>query len=169
VIKLLPEQISAANPAMVMVLIPLVTFGLYPAMRKLGLEPTPLRRMTVGMLVSGFAFVVVALIQARLDAGERVSVGWQLIAYFIMTLAEVLVSVTGLEFAYSQAPKRMKSTIMGFWLLTVALGNVLVALLAAFGNLPLVDFFWTFAGLMGGAAVLFGLIASRYRYRDYTQ
>lgn len=167
--ELLPEQISAANPAMVMILIPIVTFGLYPWMGRLGFPMTPLRRMTIGMAISGFSFVVVAWIQSRIDSGERVSVAWQLIPYLLITMGEVLVSITGLEFAYSQAPKRMKSTIMGFWLLTVSLGNVFVALLAAFGDLPLVKFFWVFAGLMGGAALLFGLIASRYKYRDYPQ
>lgn len=168
-ITLLPEQISAANPAMVMGLIPFVTFFMYPALGKLGLEMTPLRRMTLGMAIASIAFVSVALLQARIDGGTRVHVAWQLIPYLLMTLAEVLVSITGLEFAYSQAPKRMKSTIMGFWLLTVSLGNVLVALLAAFGDLPLVDFFWVFAGLMAVAAVLFGLIGRGYKPQDYPQ
>jgi hypothetical protein len=58
---------------------------------------------------------------------------------------------------------------MGFWLLTVSLGNVLVAVLAAFGDLPLVQFFWVFAGLMAVAAVLFGLIGRGYQTRDYPQ
>ena len=54
---------------------------------------------------------------------------------------------------------------MGFWMLTVSLGNVLVA----FADLPLVQFFWVFAGLMGVAAALFGQIARGYRARDFTQ
>ena len=41
-----------------------------------------------------------------------------------------MVSITGLEFAYTQAPKKMKSTIMGFWLLNVTMGSLLVVLLA---------------------------------------
>jgi POT family proton-dependent oligopeptide transporter len=168
-ITLMPEQISAANPAMVMGLIPFVTFVMYPGLGKLGLEMTPLRRMTLGMGIASLAFVTVALLQARIDGGTKVHVAWQLIPYLLMTLAEVLVSITGLEFAYSQAPKRMKSTIMGFWLLTVSLGNVLVAVLAAFGDLPLVQFFWVFAGLMAVAAVLFGLIGRGYQTRDYPQ
>jgi POT family proton-dependent oligopeptide transporter len=87
----------------------------------------------------------------------------------LITLSEVLVSVTGLEFAYSQAPRRMKSTVMGFWMLTIAFGNVLVALLARFGHLPLVDFFWVFAVLMTIAAIIFMARASFYQVRDYPQ
>jgi POT family proton-dependent oligopeptide transporter len=171
--ELQASQVPAVNPFMVMILIPLTTFGLYPLLGRLGFEPRPLRRMTLGMLTAGFAFVAVAFLQIRIDAiadtGAKVHVGWQLIPYFIITLAEVMVSITGLEFAYSQAPKKMKSVIMGFWLLNVTIGNLLVALLAGFKGLPLVTFFFVFAGLMMVAGLLFGLRASFYKYRDYTQ
>ena len=92
-----------------------------------------------------------------------------MLAFVVLTLAEVMVSITGLEFAYTQAPRRMKSLIMGFWMLAVSFGNILVALLARFQDLPRVQFFWTFAGLMLGAAVLFGIRAAFYRYQTYTQ
>ena len=129
--------------------------------------------MTVGMGITALAFVSVALLQTRVDAlaatGQQLHVGWQIGPYILITLAEVLVSVTGLEFAYTQAPARMKSTVMGFWLLAVAFGNVLVALTAHFAHLELVDFFWVFAGLMGLATLLFGVRALFYQVRDYTQ
>jgi POT family proton-dependent oligopeptide transporter len=166
---LLPEQIQAANPALVMMLVPLTGSVLYPALKKLGLELTPLRRMTAGMFLTALAFVIVALAQARLDAGEHVHIGWQLLAFVVLTLAEVMVSITGLEFAYTQAPRRMKSLLMGFWLLTASLGNILVALLAHFQDLPRVQFFWTFAGLMLAAAIVFGVRAAFYKYQTYTQ
>jgi proton-dependent oligopeptide transporter, POT family len=165
----LPEQIQAANPALVMMLVPLTGALLYPGIEKLGFKMTPLRRMTGGMFLTSLAFVIVALAQARLDAGEHVHVGWQLLAFVVLTLAEVMVSVTGLEFAYTQAPRRMKSLLMGFWLLTASLGNILVALLAHFQDLPRVQFFWTFAGLMLAAAVVFGVRAAFYKYQTYTQ
>jgi hypothetical protein len=153
---------------MVMILIPLTTFGLYPLLGRLGFEPRPLRRMTLGMLTAGFAFVAVGFLQMRIDAlaahGAKLHVGWQLIPYFIITLAEVMVSITGLEFAYSQAPKKMKSVIMGFWLLNVTIGNLLVALLAGLQGPA--------AGQLllrlrrpddGRAALLFGLRAAFYK------
>ncbi|MGM0574288.1 MAG: hypothetical protein ACQEXJ_00955 [Myxococcota bacterium] len=171
--KLQPSQVPALNPFMVMLLIPYTTFGLYPLMERLGFTPRPLRRMTIGMFVASLAFVSVALLQHAVEAGaisgEPVHVGWQLIPYFILTLSEVMVSITGLEFAYSQAPKRMKSVVMGFWLLCIAFGNLLVVFLAGFEDLPLEDFFWVFAALMGAAALLFGIRAAFYTYQDYTQ
>jgi POT family proton-dependent oligopeptide transporter len=188
-VTILVEQTSAVNPILVMLLIPCVMFGLYPLMEKLGFTPTPLRRMTIGMIFAACSFVAVALVQddifvqySNLQAGAHkvagpkdivhvvteVHVSWQLIAYGLITLGEVLISVTGLEFAYTQAPRRMKSQIMGFWLLTVALGNVLVAVIAL-GGLDLTTFFWLFAGLCAAAALIFGLRAAFYRYQDYPQ
>src|SRR5262249_23209464 len=109
-------------------------------------------------------------VQGAIDARPPSTVwfGWQAIAYVLMTLGEVLVSITGLEFAYSQAPRRMKSTVMGLWQLTVSLGNVLVSLIALI-KLPLVQSFWLFAGLMAATSVAFGLRARFYRARDYVQ
>lgn len=170
-VNLLPSQIPSLNPVMVMMLIPIWAYVIDPALHKIGIILTPLRKMSLGMALASTSFVAVALLQAKIDAnhGAQVHVLWQLIPYFLITLSEVLVSITGLEFAYSQAPKRMKSTVMGFWLLTVALGNVLVAVLARFSDLKLEDFFWLFAGLMAIAAIIFAARAAYYQVRDYTQ
>jgi POT family proton-dependent oligopeptide transporter len=165
-----PQQVAALNPLMVMLLIPFVNYVVYPGVEKLGVKATPLRRMTAGMIVAAGAFVSVAIIQQRIDAQGHgtVSIAWQVVPYLILTLAEVLVSITGLEFAYTQAPKRMKSTIMGFWLLTVAAGNVLVSIISTI-KLPDEKFFWVFAALMAGAGLLFGIRAYFYKQQDFIQ
>ena len=170
-ISLLASQISAVNPLFVMTLIPFNNYFLYPFISKRGFEMTPLRRMTIGMLLASLAFVAVALIQMRVGDGEgiKLSVLWQLLPYLIITQAEVMISITGLEFAYTQAPARMKSTIMGFWLLTVSLGNKLTAIVTKLETLELSDQFWAFAALMAVAAVLFGIRSAFYKYRYYTQ
>ena len=54
-----------------------------------------------------------------IDAGGRPSVNWQFLAYVILTLGETMVSITGLEFSYTQAPNKMKSAVMALWLFTV--------------------------------------------------
>ena len=88
-----------------------------------------------------------------------------------MTLAEVMVSITGLEFSYSQAPDSMKSLCQSAWLLTTALGNFLVLFLNAINpigrlNLEHADMWNTFmyTGIFSLAIVAFGLLALRYRY-----
>lgn len=164
------SQTPMMNPALVMILIPLMNVGYY-LLDRAGLKTTPLRRVTVGMFLTSLSFVATALVQAYVDRSGPGTVwfGWQIIQYVIITIAEVMVSVTGLEFAYTQAPKKMKSTVMGFWLLTVSLGNVLVVFLAGFKSLSLENFFWVFAILSAGAAVLFGLRAAFYTPKSFTQ
>ena len=170
-IHLLPAQISALNPLLVMVVIPLLNVFVYSPCERRGRPLKPLHRMTAGMFLAATSFVAVALLQARIQAAGpgQVHVLWQIIPYSLLTVAEVLVSVTGLEFAYTQAPRTMKSTIMSFWLLCVTFGNILVAFLAPLQKLSLTTFFWTFAGLMAGAALIFAVLASFYRGKTYLQ
>jgi POT family proton-dependent oligopeptide transporter len=164
------EQMQSANPALVMILVPLLTLLIYP---RLGRFASPLRRMSYGMFLGAFSFIVVATIQSRLDAGMQLSVLWQTVPYIILTTAEVLVSTTGLEFAFREAAPELKSTIMSFWLLTVAFGDLLVAAVtkifssaansAASVSAPR---FLMYAGLTFAVAILFSIVATFYRYRD---
>ncbi len=165
------SQISAWNPIMVMGLIPLFTMGVYPAITKMGYEMTPLRRMTWGMFVAGFAFALAALIQVQLDNGNQLNVMWQFWPYLVITIAEVMVSITGLEFAYTQAPRAMKSSIMSMWLLTVFLGNQLVSYITKIELYPVASagYFWFFAATMGVFACIFAFMASRYTVKNYMQ
>ena len=126
-----PAQLQFINPALVMMLIPIMAGYVYPLSKRIGLPLTPLRRMTLGMFLAGGAFVLTALIEQRLDQGQHLSVLWQLGPYVALTISEILVSVTGLEFAYTQAPPAMKGTVMSLWTVTTAVGNLVVALLAA--------------------------------------
>lgn len=166
------SQVSAINPIMVMTLIPILLFGVFPALERAGIRVTPLRKMSVGMMIAGTAFIAVALIQSQIETtgiGE-VWIVWQLIPYFLMTLSEVLVSITGLEFAYTQAPKRMKSIVMSFWLLCVSFGNWGVSLLAhSWEDWPLSKAFWTFAIMMFVAGAVFTVRALFYTYKEYPQ
>ena len=171
-LELLPAQISALNPLLVMIIIPLLNVLIYRPLERRGRPLKPLARMTAGMFIAAISFVAVALLQSRIDAAGpgQVHVLWQIIPYVIITVAEVLVSITGLEFAYTQAPRAMKSTIMGFWLLCVTFGNVIVVFLAPLQKqFSLETFFWIFAVLMTAAALAFGLLAATYQGKSYLQ
>jgi len=165
-------QLSALNPIFVMIVIPALNILLYNPLRNRGIEIKPLQKMTAGMFLSAGAFAAAAILQQAIQtAGDGVVHGlWQVVPYFIMTVAEVLVSITGLEFAYTQAPRAMKSTIMSFWLLCVTFGNLLVAFLAPLQKtITLSSFFWLFAGLMAVAATIFWLLARLYKGKSYLQ
>lgn len=165
-------QLSALNPLFVMIVIPTLNFLVYRPLGKRGIEIKPLQKMTVGMFLAAAAFAAAAILQEAIESAGTgvVHALWQIVPYFIMTVAEVLVSITGLEFAYTQAPRAMKSTIMGFWLICVTMGNLLVAFLAPLQKtISLSSFFWLFAGLMAGAAIVFAVLAWLYKGKTYLQ
>ena len=171
--SLKPAQLQAMNPAFVMLIIPLLALGVFRPLERRGIIIKPLVRMTIGMFITSLSFVAVALIEKEIDAaasrGAKITFLWQVIPYIFLTTGEVLVSVTGLEFAYTQAPRSMKSTIIGFWYLTVTLGNLLVAALSPLLERSLATLFWTFAVLMVAAAIVFALLARFYRGKTYLQ
>lgn len=90
---------------------------------------------------------------------------WLIPQYVIMTAGEVMFSVTGLEFAYSQAPSTMKSLLQACWLLTVAFGNVIVVVIAEAKIFQSqAHEFFLFAVMMFIDMAIFGLLAMRYKY-----
>jgi POT family proton-dependent oligopeptide transporter len=174
------SQMQALNPLLVMLLIPFNNLVLYPALKRFGLEMTALRRMTAGIAFSGLSWIVVGGMQVVLDGGHPFTITWQVLPYALLTLGEVLVSATGLEFAYSQSPPAMKGALMAFWNLSVTVGNLWVLVVnAAVKNVTVTDFIaamgfgvtafqmFFFAGFAFVAAFAFGLVAKRYQVVDY--
>ena len=174
-----PAQMQALNPALVMLLIPFNNLVLYPWLRRGGYEMTALRRMTAGMVFAGLSWVVVGGFQLALDDGDPMSIVWQILPYALLTFGEVLVSATGLEFAYSQAPQAMKGTIMSFWNLSVTVGNLWVLManatvrndsvlgaIASTGLSSHAFLMFFFAGFAFLSALAFGFYARRYREVD---
>lgn len=166
--EILSSQVSTLNPVFVLCLIPIFSIYIYPAFDKF-YPMTPLRRMTWGMILAGFAYSTVAFIQYPMDNGQSMHVAWQAVPYFFMTVAEILVSITGLEFAYTQAPKSIKSTIMSFWLLTVFIGNIITVYVVKLSPFPLNsgNFFMSFAVMMLAAGLIFAVIAKYHKVKDY--
>jgi POT family proton-dependent oligopeptide transporter len=121
--NLLPSQIQTANPFFILLLIPLFTLVIYPAVEKV-VPLTPLRKIGAGLFLTVVAFSISAFIQEWIDAGEMPHVIWQILAYLLLTSAEIMVSIVCLEFAYTQSPKSMKSMVMALFLLSVAAGNL---------------------------------------------
>ncbi len=132
---LLPSQIQAINPVLVLVLIPLSAWFIYPALSKL-IPLRPLIKVLIGMFLCAGAFMIAAYIEHRLSQGIETSVWWQFLAYLVLTMAEVMVSITALEFSYTQAPNEMKSTVMGIFMFSISLGNILVTVISNYNNLP---------------------------------
>lgn len=168
-----PSQIQAINPIMILIFAPTFAYFLYPKLNSL-FELTPIRKISIGLFLAVPSFIIIGNLQSQIDAGFTPSIAWQVLAYAILTASEVLVSITCLEFSYTQAPKTMKSFIMGLFLMSVALGNTFTAGVNAFivnrdGTLMLegATYFYFFAQLMLITAVLFLLIVKFYKPKTY--
>ena len=134
----LASQIQAVNPILVLILIPLFQFVLYPAIDKV-FRLTPIRKIGLGLFIMVGGFAIVAVLQERIDAGALPSISWQFLAYAVLTASEVMVSITCLEFAYTQAPKTMKSVVMAVFLASVSLGNVFTAVVNSYIQTPVIS------------------------------
>ncbi|RMZ49820.1 MFS transporter [Candidatus Marinimicrobia bacterium PRS2] len=131
----LPSQIQAINPIMIVILVPIFGFVIYPMVDKIFFL-TPLRKVSIGLFVMVIGFAMVSVVQQWIDQGQQPSIGWQIFAYAILTSSEVMVSITCLEFAYTQAPRNMKSVIMALFLMSVSLGNFFTAGVNSFIQIP---------------------------------
>jgi POT family proton-dependent oligopeptide transporter len=171
--EVLPAQIQAANPLLVMLLIPLFSYRIYPLIERVW-PLSPLRKIAIGLFVTAAAFTIPTLVQLAIDGGGAPHIGWQLLAYVVLTSGEVMVSITCLEFSYTQAPKTMKSFIMAFFMLSVSLGNLFTSGVNFFiqnpdgsSKLAGADYFLFFTVLMLATALLFTLVVRHYRGRSY--
>jgi len=171
----LPDQVQALNPIFVLILVPLFDLVVYPFMGRF-MKLTSLRKITIGMFICALSFAIVAYMETSLYAGKDISILWQCFAYLILTISEVMIYGTGLEFSYTQAPTNMKSLIMGFFLLSVSLGSLFTALINWFiqnpdktSKLEGPAYFWFFSGLMLITAVTFIFIALKYKEQSYVR
>ena len=165
------EQIGASQALFVMAMIPIFSYVVYPAINKI-YKLTTLRKIGIGMFLTAVTFIIPVWVEKQIEAGASPSIGWQFLGNILLTAAELLVSVTSLEFMYSQAPVRMKSFIMSIYLLAISLGNVYAALFNQFvkgtkwETGPNYFLLWIY--LMLGATVVFIISSLFYHEKVHT-
>lgn len=182
------EQMGIINAVLILVLIPIFDRLVYPAFGCVGIRCRPLVRIFWGMVLGVISFVMAAILQFVIMARGTfipnptdpmtdmcvsgcVHILAQVPQYIVLTCGEIMLSITGLELAYSQAPASMKSVCQAAWLLTVAAGNLIVIF---FNEVDFVRMVtrknvnaWNFvmwAGILSIGSVIFALLAWRYEY-----
>ena len=170
-----PSQIVSANPFLILILIPLFSYLIYPAINRV-FKLTPLRKIGMGLFLITTPFIMSALLERRVAAGATPSIAWMFLAYVLLTSAEILVSITCLEFSYSQAPKKMKSFVMAVFFLSISLGNKFTAVVNhvianpdGTSKLEGASYYWFFVIVMLVTATLYIPVAMRYKPREYIQ
>ena len=174
-IEWLSSQIQTVNPLFILIMLPLFSYWLYPFVEKF-VRLTPLRKIGAGLFVTAASFFIVAMIQTRIDAGERPAIMWQIWAFVVLTAGETLVSPTHLEFSYTQGPVKMKSLVMCTYLLAISLGQAFTAavnfiILNPDGSAKMqgTSYFMFFVWVMLGTAVVFAIVTPFYKGRTYLQ
>ncbi len=171
----LPAQIQTVNPVFILIMLPLFSYVVYPAIDRV-FRLNALRKIGIGLFVTAISFAIVAWIQTQIDAGKRPHINWQILAFVVLTVSEVMVSVTHLEFSYTQAPTKMKSIVMCTYLGAISLGNFLTAQFNQYnqnadGSLKYAGaaYFWFFVVVMVITSILFVPVARLYRGRTHIQ
>jgi proton-dependent oligopeptide transporter, POT family len=174
-LELEPAQTHSLNPILILAFIPLFTYAIYPAIERV-FPLTPLRKVSIGFFLTAIAFTISAVIEQWIVDGGRPHFAWQALAYAVMTAAEVMVSITCLEFSYRQAPPSMKSLVMALNALSVSMGNAFTSLVnraitRSDGSVALAGahYYWFFAGAMFLTALAFIPFAYQFRERTYLQ
>lgn len=161
-----PEQMNVVNPLLIMLFIPLFERVIYPHLEREGWNISHLRRMGWGMLLASVSFIVSGFLETVIQTREtngtpQVHVLWQLPQISILTVAEIFLSVTGLEFAYATSPDRLKAFLMALYLLTTAIGDFFGGLLysSIFQDMNRSVVMYVCAALMLGNLGVFSCVA----------
>ncbi|MBE6292808.1 MAG: peptide MFS transporter [Bacteroidales bacterium] len=126
------------NPCFVVALTPIIGI-IFGALAKKGKEPSSPMKIGLGMLVAACAFVILLVAswslpsadaqKAAVEAGTAtlVSPNWLISTYFVLTIAELLLSPIGISFVSKVAPPQYKGMMMGGWFVATAIGNLLIS------------------------------------------
>ncbi len=128
--RIAPDSIQALNPLFIVMFVPIMN-RIYSSLDRRGVKVRPTDKMVVGFLLTAGCMGIHALAgyAAQGSGGEitRVSIVWQVVAFVVITVAEILISVTGLELAFTAAPQSMKGFVTSLWLVTVGMANLFIA------------------------------------------
>ena len=173
--KILPAQMQAANCLLVLLTIPLFTCIVYPFINRF-FPLTPIRKIAIGFFVAVPSFAIPALLEKWILNGVQPTIWWQVLAYWFITAGEVMISIPALEFAYTQAPKSMKSFISSLNMLSISLGNLFISLVNKFiqnpdGTVKLKGpgYYWFWTILLLATGVVFCVVVQFYKGKTYIQ
>jgi POT family proton-dependent oligopeptide transporter len=155
------DLITNLNPISLVIFIPIVDNFLYPALRKAGIKFTPIKRIAFGFLLASLAMVSAAVIQHFIyatgpcgtamntcDDAAPINVWVQSVPYVLVGFSEIFTSITGLEFAFTKAPKNMRSLVTSYWHFMSAFSNALGQAFVSLSEDPLLVWNYTTVAIL---------------------
>lgn len=160
---IIPDQVPVINPLLVLLLIPVFEYVIYPLLLKVGIRDD-LGKVTLGGVLAGIAFLISALVESQIGNDKHLHMTWLIPQYVVMTMGEVLVTIPMMNFSYAVAPSNMKTIMQAFNNLSIGLGNLIVVVVV--GSKVIESQFYEFvlfAVLMFVDMIIFGFLASRFK------
>lgn len=158
-----PDQMIIFNSLFSIMLVPTYERIIYPLLAKIGIK-TSLQKMGCGLFLAAAAFVLAAIVEIRLES-EYMHILWLMPQYFVLCMGEIMLFIQNLNFAYTEAPANMKSVMLSFTYLTMAVGNIFMVFISG-GRIfqSQVYEFLFFAGIMLVDTMIFIILAVKYKY-----
>ncbi|GAB1521531.1 hypothetical protein RhiTH_004628 [Rhizoctonia solani] len=161
------DLLQNIDPIAIIIIIPLMDRIVYPGLRRMGWVVRPIQRITFGFILAALSMVYTAVLQnaiyrtnpcgrfvSNCDTPSSLNVWLQTPAYVLIAASEIFASITGLEYAFTKAPLRMKSLVMAAFLFTTAISNAISEALVPVSEDPYLV--WNYAGC-GIAAFIAGI------------
>ncbi|EGN94531.1 hypothetical protein SERLA73DRAFT_171508 [Serpula lacrymans var. lacrymans S7.3] len=167
------DVLSNLDPFALLIFIPISDLLIYPALRRAGIKFTALKKITAGFFAGSLSMIWAAVVQHYIyktnpcgyhaatctDAAGNaltspLNVWIQTGAYVLIAFSEIMASITGLEYAFTKAPKNMRSLVMSVFLFMSAIASALGEAFVSLSTDPLLV--WNY-GVMGVLAFFGGI------------
>lgn len=157
-----PDQMIVLKPFFEIITLPICDYLVYPLLMKIGVNKL-LQKMTIGGMFAVIGFVVAAFIELESEK-SFISIFWMIPQYWILAFAEIFMFASHVNFAFTEAPARMKSVMTSFVFVVMAIGNLFIVLVSGtkLFKSQAIEFFF-FAGILFVFMILFAFLASRYK------
>jgi POT family proton-dependent oligopeptide transporter len=150
------DVVNNLDPFALILFIPLCDQFLYPTLRKFGWQFTAIKKITAGFWLAAAAMIWAAVVQYYIyktsPCGSQanncfnedgtvnpapINVWAQTGCYVLVAFSEIFASITSLEYAYSKAPKNMRSLVQAIALFTNAISAAIAEALNPLAGDPL--------------------------------
>lgn len=161
---------------LLLILIPLWQSVVLPLLFYFNIEISALKSVTMGGICAALSFACAGILQLQIESNhllgiigvQQPSILWQMPQFFLIMMGEVLLSIPGLQFSFTQAPPAMKSVLTAAWFCNNAFGNLIVVAITEWQPFKRQsNEYFLYATLMFIAILIFCWIAHYYRPTQY--
>lgn len=167
------------GPIFLLIMIPLWQQIIRPFLKKYGYQISPLCSVGLGGICASLSFVCAGILQIFIENEQAINenpltnssikptitILWQIPQFVLIMLGEIFLSIPGLEFSFIEAPATMKSVLTASWFINNAVGNLIVIIITETRPFTIQsNEFFFYAGLMFVCVLIFGILASKYKY-----